>query len=141
VNIDVLVFAAPFIAVTALLLIYRKALRIAAVTGGIAILCILATFTTFRAMLVHLASSGIGMAVVVALLVAGAIAAYLDVARGNHKKALMGRNGAGHHLRPFVVVGVFAVAAVLMVAILPQYNAAARHGGGTVVQTIFHPGA
>jgi hypothetical protein len=141
VNIDVLIFAAPFIAATAILLIYRKALRIAAVLGGVAILCILAAFTTFRALLVHVASSGVGIAVVVGLLVAGAIATYLDVARGHHKKALMGRGGQGHHLRPFIVVGVVAVAAVLFVAILPQYKGAAGHGGGQVITTIFHPGS
>ena len=139
-NIDVLIFAAPFIAATAILLIYRKALRIAAVLGGIAILCILTAFNTFRALLVHLSSSGIGMAVVVALLVAGAFAAYLDL-RGHHKKALMGRSGQGHHLRPFAVVGVLAVAAVLFIAILPQYKGAAGHGGGQVVTTILHPGS
>ena len=139
-NVDVLIFAAPFIAATVILLIYRKALRVAAVLGGIAILCLLATFNTFRAMLVHFTSSGIGMAVVVALLVAGAFAAYLDL-RGHHKKALMGRQGQGHHLRPFIVVGVFAVAAVLFVAVLPQYEGAAGHGGGQVMTTIFHPGS
>jgi hypothetical protein len=141
VNIDVLIFAAPFIAATAILLVYRKALRIAAVLGGIAILCLLATFNTFRALLVHVASSGVGIAVVAGLLVAGVIATYLDVARGHHKKALMGRQGQGHHLRPFIVVGVFAVAAVLFVAILPQYKGAAGHGGGQVITTIFHPGS
>ncbi len=139
-NIDVLIFAAPFIAATAILLIWRKALRIAAVLGAIAIVSTLAVFTSFRAMLVHFTSSGIGMAVVVALLVAGAIAAYLDL-RGHHKKALMGRSGQGHHLRPFIVLGVFAVAAVLFVAVLPQYEGAAGHGGSQVVTTIFHPGS
>ena len=139
-NIDVLIFAAPFIAATALLLIYQRALRIAAMLGGIAILGILATFNTFRAMLVHFSSSGIGMAVVVALLVAGVLATFLDL-RGHHKKALMGRKGEGHHLRPFLVVGVFAVAAVLFVAILPRYTTAAGQGGGTVIHTLFHPGA
>ena len=139
-NIDVLIFAAPFIAATVILLVWRKALRVAAVLGGIAILCTLATFNTFRALLVHFSSSGIGMAVVVGLLVAGVIATYLDL-RGHHKKALMGRQGQGHHLRPFIVVGVFVVAAVLFVAILPQYKGAAGHGGGQVISTIFHPGS
>jgi uncharacterized membrane protein len=141
VNIHVLIFAAPFIAATVLLLVYRKALRVAAVTGGFAILCVLVAVTPFRVVLVHLASSGIGLAVVVALVVGGALAAFFDILRGHHKKALNGRQGQGHHMRPFVGVSVFAVAVVLTAAVWHQYINAAGNGGGQVVNTILHPGA
>jgi len=44
-------------------------------------------------------------------------------------------------MRPFIVVGVFVIAAVAFVAILPEYTGAAGNGGGTVIHTLFHPGA
>jgi hypothetical protein len=140
VNINVLIFAAPFIAATVLLLVYRKALRIAAVTGGFAILCVLVAVTPARMVLVNLASSGIGIAVVIALVVAAALAVTFDM-RGHHKKALNGRQGQGHHMRPFIGVSVLAVTAVLTIAIWHSYTSAASHGGGQVITTILHPGA
>lgn len=140
-NWDVLIIAAPLLAGAVALWMWRKALRVAAVLAGLATLGLISAVPGIRAQLQQLTGAGPGMVILSAGAAIFAIAFVFDVIRGYHKKALMGRSGSGHHLRPIVAAVGLAIVGILFAANLPAFQQAAGSGVSQMFSTATHPGA
>ena len=144
-NYASLFLAAVFGTPAVVFLLHHKAPRIVAVLFGLAALCLLAGIPSILAAVGHPLPPGPILLGITIAAIASATFFYLDVIRGNHKQALMGRKaigaaagaggagGAGkrnHHVRPLVATVGMAVFGLMVFINFSAVSAAVSGGVG-----------
>ena len=147
-----LFLAAVFGTPAVVLLLHHKAPRLVAVLAGLTAVCLLSGIPSLLAAIGHPLPPGpILLGALVAAL-ASATFVYLDVIRGHHKQALMGRKaigaatgagGAGaskknHHVRPLVATVGLAVFGLMVFINVAAVSQAVGGGLGQTFATITH---
>ena len=147
-----LVLAAVFGTPAVVLLLHHKAPRLVAVLAALAALCLLAGIPSLLAYLGHPLPPGPILLGITVCALASATFFYLDVIRGGHKQALMGRKaigaatgagGAGaskknHHVRPLVATVGMAVFGLMVFINFAAVSQAVGGGLGQTFSTITH---
>ena len=152
-NCASLFLAAVFGTPAVVLLLHHKAPRLVAVLAALAALCLLAGIPSLLAALGHPLPPGpILLGITICALASGTFF-YLDVIRGHHKQALMGRKaigaatgaggagGAGkknHHVRPLVATVGLAVFGLMVFINFAAVSQAVGGGLGQTFSTITH---
>ena len=148
-----LFLAAVFGTPAVVLLLHHKGPRLVAVLFGLTAVCLLSGIPSLLAAIGHPLSPGPILLGALVGALASATFVYLDVIRGPHKQALMGRKaigaatgagggaGAGkknHHVRPLVATVGLAVFGLMVFINFAAVSQAVGGGLGQTFSTITH---
>lgn len=143
-----LILAAVLGTPAAIMLLYKKAPRLAAMLAALAALCLLAGVPSMLAAIRHPLPPGPILLGIVIAAVASATFFYLDMIRGHHKIALTvgrkaigaggqaGSQSKGHHLRPLAASVGLAVFGLMIAMNWPAVTQGVSGGFAQTVTTI-----